>query len=208
LTPSREDLVWLERGVVVGALAPALDVGLGAATGTLGADPIAIGLNRLGLTALVLLLASLGMTPLRLVLGKSWPMRLRRTLGLLGAGYAAAHFALYFVLDQGGRLAVVLRDVRERPFVVVGLLALASLVPLVATSGAKAPARLGPRRWRRLHKLAYVASTLGVLHYALRVKKDLTEPVVYGAVLGLLFAVRIVDAVRARRRRGALAHPE
>lgn len=205
---AREDLVWLERGVVVGALAPALDVGLSAARGTLGADAIAVAVNRLGLAALSLLLASLAMTPLHIVLGKGWPMRLRRPLGLVGFGYALAHAALYFVVDQGARLGVVVADVRERPFVLVGLLALVALVPLAATSSTKAVARLGPRRWRRLHKLAYVASTLGVVHYALRVKKDLTEPALYAGVLVTLFAVRLFDAARARRVRRALPSAE
>jgi sulfoxide reductase heme-binding subunit YedZ len=52
--------------------------------------------------------------------------------------------------------------------------------------------------WRRLHRLAYVAASLGVVHFVLRVKKDLTEPVIYGTALGLLFAVRIGAYVKER----------
>jgi sulfoxide reductase heme-binding subunit YedZ len=58
--------------------------------------------------------------------------------------------------------------------------------------------RLGAARWRRLHRLAYVAASLGVIHFVLRVKKDVSEPAVYGVVLAALFAVRIGSALSKR----------
>jgi sulfoxide reductase heme-binding subunit YedZ len=64
-------------------------------------------------------------------------------------------------------------------------------VPLTLTSTAGMVKRLGFTWWKRLHRLAYVAATLGVIHFVLRVKKDVTEPAIYGAILGLLFAIRI-----------------
>ena len=62
--------------------------------------------------------------------------------------------------------------------------------------------RLGFKRWKRLHRLAYVAGVLGVVHFFLRVKKDVTEPAVYGAVLGALLLVRVGVAVRERAAKG------
>jgi sulfoxide reductase heme-binding subunit YedZ len=61
--------------------------------------------------------------------------------------------------------------------------------------------RLGFPAWQRLHRLAYVAASLGVVHFFWRVKKDATEPLLYGAVLALLFALRLGEALRKRRAR-------
>ena len=49
------------------------------------------------------------------------------------------------------------------------------LIPLAITSTAKMLKRLGVARWQRLHRLAYVAGVLGVVHFVLRVKKDMTR---------------------------------
>ena len=74
---------WLNPGVLVGTSAPLLSILLRARSGALGANPIAEALNELGLMALVLLIASLACTPLRTMLGWTWPIRIRRLLGLL-----------------------------------------------------------------------------------------------------------------------------
>jgi sulfoxide reductase heme-binding subunit YedZ len=46
-----------------------------------------------------------------------------------------------------------------------------------------------------------LCALLGVVHFVMRVKKDVTEPALYGAALGLLLLVRVVDALRAVKRR-------
>jgi sulfoxide reductase heme-binding subunit YedZ len=52
-----------------------------------------------------------------------------------------------------------------------------------------------------------VAASLGVVHFVWRVKKDLTEPLVYGGVLALLFALRVGEALRKRRARSSAQVP-
>jgi sulfoxide reductase heme-binding subunit YedZ len=184
-------LPWLEPGVVLGALVPLAAIAIAAARGTLGANPVAEGLNELGLLALIFLVASLACTPLKVISGATWPIRLRKTLGLVGFGYASLHLLTYVGLDQLLDLRALWKDVTERPFILVGMTAFVLLVPLAITSTARAVKRLGFARWKRLHRLAYLVGALGVVHFVLRVKKDVTEPAVYGAVLGALFAVRI-----------------
>jgi sulfoxide reductase heme-binding subunit YedZ len=49
--------------------------------------------------------------------------------------------------------------------------------------------RLG-RRWATLHKGIYVAATLGVVHFYWLVKADTRLPVMLGAVLLVLLALR------------------
>lgn len=191
-------LAWLVPAVVTGGLVPAAVLALRACRGALGANPIAEALNQAGLLALVLLLSSLAATPLKILTGFRWPIRIRKSLGLLGFFYACVHFLIYAGLDQAFALRAIGADVAERPFILVGFLALVLLVPLAITSTASMLKSLGFARWKRLHRLAYVVAILGVVHFFLRVKKDVSEPAVYGAVLAALFLVRIVNFVRER----------
>jgi methionine sulfoxide reductase heme-binding subunit len=198
-TPVGRKLAWLPPAVVTGGLIPMAVLGLRAGVGALGPDPVAEALNQLGLLALVLLVASLAATPLKLVSGWTFPLRIRKALGLLAFFYACAHFLTYAIVDQGLDVRAIVEDVTERPFILAGSVALLVLVPLAATSTARMLKRLGAARWKRLHRLAYAAAVLGIVHFFLRVKKDATEPMIYAALLALLFAVRIASAVLHRR---------
>jgi sulfoxide reductase heme-binding subunit YedZ len=63
--------------------------------------------------------------------------------------------------------------------------------------------RMGGRNWNRLHALIYPAAILGVIHYAMAQKKDISEPLDYAALLTVLFGWRLWRW--ARRRGGAPA---
>jgi sulfoxide reductase heme-binding subunit YedZ len=191
-------LPWLKPAVLVGALVPLATLLVRALRHTLGADAVAIGLNQLGLLGLILLLASLTCTPLQILLGAPWPIKLRKMLGLLGFLYVSLHFLTYLVLDQGLDLRAVYGDVTKRAFILVGFLAFVLLIPLAVTSTAAMVKRLRFARWKRLHRLAYLVPSLGVVHFYLRVKKDHSEPIVYGLLLALLFAVRLAAAWKER----------
>lgn len=195
---ARSEAAWLKPGVLVGALLPLLLTGWRALRGDLGANPIAVVLHQLGLLALIFLLASLSATPLKRLLGWTWPMRLRRLLGLLGFFYASLHVLTYVALDRRGELATLLEDLTKRPFTSVGFAAWLLLVPLAVTSTRAMVKRLGFARWQRLHRLSYLAAALAVVHFVWSAKKDLTEPLVYGAVLALLLWVRVRVRQRAR----------
>lgn len=190
---------WLLPAVRFSALTPLLHMVWQAGTGGLAADPVADVLNRLGLTALVLLLASLTVTPLRLASGFGFLAPLRRTLGLFGFFYASLHVVTYAVVDQGLDLAAIVEDVVKRPFILAGATAFLLLVPLAATSPRSMVKRLGAVRWKKLHRLAYVAPAFAVLHFFLRVKKDVSEPLAYALVLALLLSARLAVRLRARR---------
>ncbi len=166
-----------------------------------GANPVAEMLNALGELAIKTLLLCLACTPLRIIFGWTKPMRMRKHFGLLAAAYATAHFALYIGVDRYGEWATLLQDVLSRPFVIVGALAFALLMPLVVTSFNQVRRRIKPRSWVRLHKLVYVVGGLAVLHFVMRSKKDLTVALLHGAAFGILMAVRVWDLWRKRVRR-------
>ncbi|HTM45871.1 MAG TPA: protein-methionine-sulfoxide reductase heme-binding subunit MsrQ [Polyangiaceae bacterium] len=192
-------LDWLQPAVLTGSLVPFALIAWRAASGALGANPVATALNQLGLLALIFLVSSLMCTPLKLILGWTWPMRLRKTLGLLGFFTALTHFAVYLLIDQGGAVSRVLADVVKRPFIAVGFIALLLLVPVALTSRKDSPKKLGFKVWKRVHQLVYVTAFLAIVHFVLRVKADRSEPYAYGEILGLLFAVRLIDASRKWR---------
>jgi methionine sulfoxide reductase heme-binding subunit len=188
---------WLKPGLLIGGLVPLAWLCVHAARGTLGADPIAVALNQLGLLALIFLLASLAATPLKLAFELSWPIRIRRMLGLFAFFYACLHFLLYALIDQQLALAAIAEDLQERRFIAVGFAAFVLLIPLAVTSTAAMTKRLGAKRWKLLHRLAYVAGVLAVVHFVWRVKRDFTQPMAYALVLAGLLLARIM----ARRRR-------
>ena len=184
----------------VGSLAPAIRLLVLGARGELGANPIATALNQLGLVALIFLIASLAATPLKTTLGWTWPIRIRRMLGLYAFFYGSLHFLTYLGLDQVLDLRAVFADITKRNFIAVGFTAFVLLVPLAVTSTDAMVRRLGFVRWKRLHRLVYVAAALGVVHFIWRVKKDLSQPLTYCAVLALLLAIRVVAFGLKRRK--------
>jgi methionine sulfoxide reductase heme-binding subunit len=183
--------VALKAAVWIASLWPLGVMVRGYMTDDLTANPIEYITRTLGLTALVLLLTSLGMTPLRALLGWSWPIQLRRLLGLFAFFYVCLHFAIWIGLDHFFAWRRMWEDVVKRPFITVGMLALVLLIPLAATSTQGMIKRLGGGKWRLLHKLVYVIGGLGVLHFLWLAKKGRTTPYYYVIALALLLGVRL-----------------
>ena len=186
---------------------PLAKLGVDAFSGGLGANPVEAILNRLGFWTLTLLVASLAATPAHDLLGLSWPVRVRRLVGLFAFTYATAHLVFYVAVDQVFDWRVLWADVTKRRFMVVGFTAWLALLPLAVTSTDRWVRRLGFTRWKRLHRLAYAAGALGVVHFLWRVKADRTRPLAFAAVLAGLFLARLPAAVARARRIRARAQP-
>jgi len=200
----RAKLGWLVPAVTTGGLVPLFVLAIRYRRRDLGANPIAEALNQLGLLALALLLLSLAATPLQILTHWKWPIRIRKTLGLLGFLYVCLHFLLYAVVDQALALKAIGEDIAKRPFILIGFVAFVLLIPLAITSTASALKALGFARWKRLHRLVYLIGILGVVHFLMRVKKVTAEPLIYAIILGGLFLVRIVDFFLERMQKKAL----
>ena len=159
-------------------------------TGRLGANPIEEIQDRLGNGALRFIMITLAVTPLRRLTNWNWLSRFRRMLGLFAFFYAFMHFLAWFVLDQGMLISAILEDLIERPFITIGFAAVLILTALAITSFIAIRRRMG-RRWQTLHNFVYAAAILGVWHYWWQVKKDVTEPQIYAAILAVLLGLRI-----------------
>lgn len=164
-----------------------------AIAGGLGVDPVKEIEKSLGLWALQFLLASLCVTPLR------WAglnlIRFRRALGVTAFLYAALHFVAWLGLDMALRWEEIGRDLVKRPYIIVGMVGLVTMIPLALTSTDSAIRRLGGAKWRKLHRLAYVAGLAGALHFTILVKSWPLEPLIY---LGAVTAVLLARVLRPR----------
>ena len=187
--------------VFAAALVPFALLVAGAVTGELGANPVEAITHSTGEWTLRLLLVTLAITPLRRLTGWTWLVRLRRMLGLFAFFYLMLHFTTYAVLDASLDVAYIVDDVSDRLYITAGFAAFLMLVPLAVTSTNAMVRRLGPHRWRRLHRLVYAAGACGALHFLWLVKADLLEPLVYAGILALLLAARIPPVARALEAR-------
>lgn len=202
---SRTRTRLLKAAVFVACLVPLAKLVTAALTGGLGANPVEAGMNRLGWWTLFFLAAALVPTPLNDLLGWKWPVRLRRMLGLFAFAYATMHFSWYVGIDKFFDVREIATDVAKRRFQAVGFVAYLTLWPLALTSTAAAVRRMGYVRWKRLHRLAYVAAALGVFHFVWRVKADLREPLLFAAAIGALLLARVAVRVFGRGRRAGVA---
>lgn len=198
--PSPRRIAALKTALFLLCLVPLGQLAWGAYNDALGANPIEVVTRSLGTWTLNFLLITLAVTPARQFTGLHWLIRLRRMLGLYAFFYASLHFMTYLWLDQFFDWMAIAKDVLKRPFITVGFTAFVLLVPLVATSTNAMVKRLGGRRWTQLHRTIYAIAILGVLHYWWLVKKDITDPLLYAVLLGLLLGWRAMRLARERRR--------
>ncbi len=186
--------------IFAAALGPLAYLALGAWQRSLGANPIETITRSTGLWTLRFMLITLAVTPARRLTGWNEIVRVRRMLGLFAFFYGSLHLLTYVWLDQFFDWAAIVKDVAKRPFVTAGFSAYVLLVPLAITSTAGMIRRLGGRRWRRLHRLAYAAAALGVVHYWWLVKLDTRPPRNYGILLAGLLLMRAGISWKARRQ--------
>ena len=183
---TRRFLGFIKALVLLACLIPLLHLLARAnGLGDLGANPVQEILHTLGKTSLNLILITLIITPLRKETGLVWLVGLRRTLGLFCFCYVVFHALTYIALDQGFAWNSL-------------FISLLLMVPLALTSTNSAQRRLG-RRWAKLHRLIYLAAILGVLHFLLQAKIDISDPIFYSVVLLLLLGYRINTWLKSRQ---------
>jgi sulfoxide reductase heme-binding subunit YedZ len=193
---------WLKQGIFLGGMMPLVVLMYRAAIHVMTNAKEEM-LNQFGLLALICLICSLACTPLKMLFGWTWPLRVRKMLGLLAFFYAFLHFLVYFIALKGADIAAIVADVTKRPFIIVGFCAFLILIPLAITSSSKIIARMGAERWQRLHRLVYAAGILAAVHFFMRVKLDVTEPLIYGGILVFLLGVRLFYFLRRKPTRAA-----
>ncbi|MEM8858991.1 MAG: protein-methionine-sulfoxide reductase heme-binding subunit MsrQ [Chloroflexota bacterium] len=212
----KQQLFWLKVITHVGSMIPLVWLYIDYYTYNLGSDEIRAAILRTGYPAIWLLVLSLVITPLNIVFGWSVLLPLRKPLGLYSFMYVSLHLAIFAVIDFGGDVPVVWDEIVNRRYALVGFASFIILVPLALTSTKWAMRKLGGKRWKWLHKGAYIAAILGVIHWIWLSKSDYTEPFTFAAVLAILLIVRFEtikkrimtfrkERAKAKRKRQAAA---
>jgi sulfoxide reductase heme-binding subunit YedZ len=189
---------WLSAVVHLGALVPLGLLAADLAFGAFVADPVREGTTRTGRVAILMLVLTLACRPLHSLTGYGPILGARRFLGLYTFFYVCLHFAIFAVWDYRLNLPQLVPAILNQRFVVPGVGALLTMVPLALTSCHRMQQRMG-RGWRRLHRLFYLAAILDVMHFAW-LAKDLGRPLRYGVAVGGLLLLRIPTFDRGLRK--------
>lgn len=161
-----------------------------AASDQLGGDPVEAIIHFTGISALQVLLLSLLISPLAKWSKQSRLMVLRRPLGLYAFYYSFIHILSYLVLEIDLDWLTFVEDIFSRIYISVGIVAFSVLLVLAITS-IPSLRRFCGSLWQILHNWVFIAAGLGVVHFWLSVKSDISEPLFYSFILFLIFIPRI-----------------
>lgn len=185
--PRLERLWWVV--VFTLCLSPFCLIVYGVVANTLGPDPAEVLMHQTGEWAIRLLVVVLAARPMA---RWGWPalFRFRRMFGLYMFFYTTLHLLVFAQVYVGWDVAILLEELLERPYVMVGFAGWVLLAPLALTSSDGMRRRLR-QRWRQLHRLVYAVSVLAVLHVLWLSRSDIGDAVLYGILLGSLLLWRL-----------------
>ena len=156
----------------------------------LGPEPVKEITHFTGEWTLLFIIFTLSMSPLKKITKLNIWISFRRMLGLFLFFYATLHMLTYVVIDYRLDFQSISKDILTKKFIFVGFAAWILLLPLAFTSSKKAIIYLKDK-WKKLHRLIYLISILGIIHFIWLVKKDLTEPIIYAVIIIILLLFRI-----------------
>jgi sulfoxide reductase heme-binding subunit YedZ len=125
----------------------------------------------------------LSMTPFAILTGKKPSLWVRQAAGITAFVYACLHF-LFFCVDKS-----FMETFKETGFI-LGLTATIIMLVLAVTSSTRAMKSLR-KTWKKLHRFAYLAGALAVLHVVLLEHGD-WAPYLIILAIGFLLRTRIV----------------
>lgn len=195
---------YLHAVVIILSLIPFIWAGLALlsdlyrGTNYLTAEPITELEHFTGKWTLRFLALALAITPAIAITRIGWLIKYRRTFGLTAFFYACTHFVVYLTLDLELRFSDIWEDISDRAYITIGFTALMLMLPLALTSTKAMIRRLGNKRWKALHRLVYVSSVLGIIHFWMSVKRDLSSPILFSLLFASLLGWRVWRAARAR----------
>ena len=182
--------ISIKRFIFILSLWPILSIGINTFQNNLGANPVEFIERHFGKWTLIFLCLTLSMTPLRKITHINQWILYRRMLGLFTFFYASIHLLCYIGLDYQFAWVDIKNDISKHRYVLVGFLGWLLLLPLAITSSDNMIRKL-KSNWKKIHRLIYLIAILGVLHFIWLVKKDVTEPLIYAAIILVLFLLRL-----------------
>ena len=104
--------------------------------------------------------------------------------------YASIHMLSYVGLDYRFEFDPLIDYVLKKKFIFIGFSAWLLLIPLAITSSDKM-VRILKKKWKKLHRLVYIISIFGVLHFIWLSKTIFFKPLIFLIILIILLLFRI-----------------
>ena len=156
----------------------------------LGPEPVDRIINHFGEWTLIFVLLTLSMTPLRKITNSLEWIKFRRMLGLFTFFYASIHMLSYVGLDYRFDFEPLINDVLKKKFIFIGFSAWLLLIPLAITSSDKM-VKILKNNWKKIHRLVYIISIFGVLHFIWLSKTIFFKPLIFLIILIILLLFRL-----------------
>ena len=118
-------------------------------------------------------------------------MRYRRCIGLVAFYYIVSHICVYFFLDIGLSIDILLSDLKKRYYIIAGFFAFITLIPLALTSNNFALRKLNIKTWKKIHSFVYIAIILSIFHFILMSKTWTVELYIYTGITIFILILKI-----------------
>jgi len=181
---------YLKMVVFILSLVPIFYIIYQILTNQLGPEPIKDITHHTGKWTLYFIVITLAMTPLKKITKFNIWINYRRMFGLFIFFYASVHLMTYVGLDYRFDLESIGDDIIKKKYIFIGFAAWLLLIPLAITSN-KRMIKILKDKWKKLHRLIYLISLFGVVHYLWLVKRDLTEPLIFLIIILILLSFRL-----------------
>lgn len=150
-----------------------------------GADPIKELIHFLGLTALYIFSTLFILRIISQLISNSQLRNLHRDLGLWGLFWLILHLASYFIFELALDYRLLLSEVIQRPYLLLGSGAFLIFLS-IAISSIPILRRKMAKNWFILHQFSNLAIVLAIIHYYWSTKGLALQPLLF---LGLAILI-------------------
>ena len=155
----------------------------------LGANPVEAIIHETGLWGIRFLMLTLLITPIAYYSGNRSIAKLGKPVGLMAFFYVLNHFLTYAMIDQAGDLAVIIVDIIETPYLIVGWGGFLCLFGVASVSFKRLENWFNQNR-STISGLVYTATILGVWHFYWQAKVVEIESLIYSIMVTILIVWR------------------
>ena len=158
--------------------------------GGLGANPVEAIIHDTGIWGIRFLVLTLTLTPLYHYSRQEVIRKLPKPIGLVAFFYVLNHFLCYAIIDQAGDLGVIVIDIIETPYLIVGWAGFLCLFAVGLASFNSFQEWFNKNR-STISGLVYTAALLGVWHFYWQEKVISYEAVLHSVLITLLILWRL-----------------
>ena len=163
--------------------------------GGLGANPVEAIIHDTGIWGIRFLVLTLTLAPLYHYSRQEVIRKLPKPIGLVAFFYVLNHFLCYAIIDQAGDLGVIVIDIIETPYLIVGWAGFLCLFAVGLASFNSFQEWFNKNR-STISGLVYTAALLGVWHFYWQEKVISYEAVLHSVLITLLILWRLRISTR------------